>query len=225
MGLGNSSHAIYLSIVDGKISRRYKTAMEGITTSRTTNRGKLVHEQYFDHISGFIVGLEKKTHPEFGEFININIIDGDERFQLQTNIDGGYGRAFLKLLPNIDFSKRTTIIPSMKMEEEKKKVTMFVNQQGVSGALKHFFTFENKKGMPDGVKTRYKGKDVYDYTDQINFLWGFYETNIKNKLKGLDSSFPSDKAIAAAGAGKATDKADNSAGSVSDAQYEDDLPF
>lgn len=223
MGLGNSSHAVYLSIVDGKIARRFKTAMEGLTTQRTTGTGKVVHEQFFDHLSGFITNIEKKTHKEFGDFINITVVDGEDRFQVQTNIDGGYGRAFLKMLPNIDFGLRTTIIPSMKMEEDKKKVTMFVTQKGVTGAVKHFFTFENAKGMPPGVKTRYKGKEVYDYTDQINFLWEFFEQRIKPTMNMAAKKLPDQPQDKPA---DATTKANNGVFSQSDAQYEeDDLPF
>lgn len=220
MGLGNSQHAIYLNIVDGKIARRYKVAMEGITKTRQTSTGKLVHEQFFDHVSGYITNIGQKEHKEYGIFLEIEIVDGEERFILQTQIDGGYGRAFLKLLPNVDFSLRTTLIPSMKVEDDKKKVTLFITQKGVSGAVKHFFTFENNKGMPPGNKTRYKGKDVFDYTDQIEFLWKFFETNVRPKMKGSAQKLNNqaqDK--------PADTRIDKSALTVSDAEMEDDLPF
>lgn len=223
MGLGNSQHAVYLQIVDGKIARRYKVEMPGLTKARTNSVGKIIHEQFFDHLSGYIADIQRQPNkdPKFGDSLVITIVDGEDRYLLQTMIDSGYARAFLRLLPNVDFSKRTTLIPSMKLEDGgHKKVTLFVTQQGVSGGLKHHFTFNDPKGMPPAKEREWKGKTEYDYTAQIKFLFDYFEQNLRPKLKGTSATLqdiPQNK--------PANATPDKSSLSISDADYDDDLPF
>lgn len=223
MGLGNSSRATYINIVDGKLARRYKVEIAGKTKSRTTSTGKLVHEEFFDHVSGFIQDVQKipNKDPKFGDQLIIIMVDGEERYILQTHVDGGYGRAFMKLLPNVDFSKRTTIIPSMKIEDGgHKKVTMFIQQQGVATALKHYFTFNDPKGMPPATSREWKGKTEYDYTAQINFLFEYFEKNLRPKLVGAAAALPSTPQSTPA---DGTVKKETF---ITDIEYEaDDLPF
>lgn len=217
MGLGNSSRKNYLSIVDGKIAKRFKDSIPGTTTTRTTNTGKVINEQYFDYVSGFITDIRKTTHETFGEFLCIDLVDGEDSYTLQCNFDSGYSTAFFKTLPNVDFSKRTTIIPSMKMENDKKKVTVFINQG--EKALKHAYTKDNPNGMPPMVKVTFKGKDQWDNTELMNFFLETLEKVIRpriNKAAGNLNLQPQDKPA------DARPKIETSG---LDDQYVDDLPF
>lgn len=223
MGLGNSTRATYVSIVDGKIARRYKVGIPGITKERTNSEGRIVHEQFFDHVSGYITDIQKvaNKNPKYGDQLVVSMIDGEERFILSMHIDGGYGRAFLKILPNIDFTKRTTVIPQMKVVDGQKKITIFITQQGISGALKHFFTANESKGMPTATSREWKGKTEWDYTKQIEFLLMFFEKNIRANMMQASGILPDKPQNVPA---DATVK--NSALSISDAEFEDDdLPF
>lgn len=194
MGLGNSTRGIYLGINDGKITRRYQTAMPGITKTRTTNTGKIIHEESFDHLSGFIKSIDivppKEEYKQYGDSVVIKMVDGDENFTLQFQKGSGYAVAFFKVMMNIDFAKRTTIIPSMKMEGDKKKVTIFITQQGVTGALKHFFTKDDPKGMPPLAKVRFKGEDQWDDTDMMIFFAKVLSEKIKPKLAAVSNILP-----------------------------------
>jgi hypothetical protein len=224
MGLGNSTHAIYLQIVNGKIARRYKAPVPGITTDRKTTTGNIIHEQYFDHVSGFINTI--KIHPpkvgfeKFGHTLEIGIVDGDDQFVLQTQRDGGYAVAFFKMLPNLDFSKRTTIIPSMKMENEKKKVTIFINQGG-SGAVKHAFTKDNPGDMPPLKKVMLRGEEQWDNFDQMEFFTDMLNKKILPRL--LQASSKLNLASADVPADNVT-PAKTVTLNASDIEYED-LPF
>lgn len=224
MGLGNSTRSIYLQIVDGKIARRRQAPIDGVTKTRQTSTGKLVHEELFDHVSGYIKDIKilppKAGFEKFGDTLSFDIVDGDESYILQTQKDGGYSTAFFRMMMNIDFTKRTTIIPSMKMENEKKKVTMFINQAGVTGAIKHFFTKDNPQGMPGLVKVVIRGKEEWDNTDMMKFFIRVLNEKVMPKLHAaakLLPDLPAEK--------KADETVDKSALSISDAEMEDDLPF
>lgn len=227
MGLGNSTHAIYLQIVDGKIARRRPAPIAGVTKERQTSTGKIVYEEIFDHVSGFITDIQivpaKQGFEKFGDSLVVKIVDGEESFMLQMQKDGGYATTLFRILPNIDFAKRTTIIPNMKMDGEKKKVTLFVNQAGVTGSIKHYFTKDNPNGMPGLVKVTIRGKEEWDNTDMMKFFTDILNNKIIPKIHNAAKSLPS---LPGKMADETADKkVDNSALSVTDAEYVDDLPF
>ncbi len=217
MGLGNSSHSIFVGIMDGKIVRRHQIATEGVTKTRTTKTGKVVHEEHFDHISGFITDIGKKSHETFGDFLVISIVDGEQRFSLEFNIDSGYATAFFKILPNMDFAKRTTIIPSMKIVDDKKKVTIFINQS--EKALKHYFTKDDPKGLPQMVKMTVKNKEIWDNTEQMKFFMKMLDKALPKIHEAAKKFNVTPIAIPA----DATVKPD--ADDINSADYVDDLPF
>lgn len=217
MGLGNSSHAIFVGIMDGKIVRRHQAATEGVTKSRTTKTGKLVHEEHFDHLSGFITDVTKKSHETFGDFLVISMVDGEQKFSLEFNIDSGYATAFFKIMPNMDFTKRTSIIPSMKVVDDKKKVTIFINQG--EKALKHYFTKDDPKGLPEMKKMIVKNKEVWDNTDQMKFFMKMLEKALP-KIHDAARKFSSTPILIPADA-TVKPEPDN----INNDDYMDDLPF
>jgi hypothetical protein len=170
MGLEHNTRTIFLSIGDGKITRRVKEPT-GSSKQRTTKEGKVVNEEIYDAVTGIITDIKVTTHDKYGKFWNV---------YLQMNYSGGYSSAFLKALPNVDLSARVKLIPSMKVVDGKKKVTLFINQHGK--ALKHFYTKENPNGLPQMVKTKFKGQEVWDDTDMMQFLEAMVNTNIIPKL-------------------------------------------
>lgn len=179
MGLENNSFTIYLSIGDGKITRRMKEPSAN-SKQRTTKEGKVVNEEIYDAISGHIIDIKVTTHQQYGKFWNIMLQDGEDVFCLQTNYSGSYASAFLKQLPNVDLSQRVRIIPSMKVKDGKKKPTLFINQHGKS--LKHYYTKDEPNGLPQMVKTRFKGEDHWDDGDMMQFLEKMVNETILPKL-------------------------------------------
>lgn len=170
MGFGNNTQSIYTSIMDGKIVRRHKEPNAN-TKTRQNKNGVTVHEEFHDHFSGFIKDITIHDHEIAGKvqkFLNIHMVDGDLSVVIQTQLDGGYATAFFKILPNIDFSKRTTIIPKMSMDGDKKRTTIFVNQG--KDALKHYHTRDNPNGLPQAKQVRFQGEDKWDYFDQLEFF-------------------------------------------------------
>ena len=56
MALGNSNSAIYLSVSDGKIVRRFKEPTAQ-SKARTNKMGNTVHEESYDYVEGMITGI------------------------------------------------------------------------------------------------------------------------------------------------------------------------
>lgn len=195
MALENSNKAVYLSIGDGKITKRVK---QPTTTSvtRQTKEGKIIHEEVYDAVSGRITDIRVQDHPTYGKFWNVVLQDGEDQYILQMNYSGGYASAFLKTLPNADLSQPVRIVPSLKMEGDKKKVTMFINQGG--NALKHAYTKDNPNGLPKLAKVKIKGKETWDDSDMMEFLENMVNTTILPKLKA--ASKPAQAAAVPAGA-------------------------
>lgn len=187
MGLENNNSALFLSIGDGKITKRVKQPTEKSQT-RTTKQGNVIHEEIYDAVVGSLVDIKVHEHKDWGKFWNIYLQDGNDTFCLQMNYSGGYASAFLKTLPNIDLTQRVRLIPSMRMENNKKKVTLFVTQNGVP--IKHYYTKDNQNGLPPMEKKKIKGKETWDDSDMMEFLENMVNNNIVPKLKKMGKAAP-----------------------------------
>jgi len=199
MALEKNNNATFLSIGDGKITKRVKQPTD-ISQSRTLKNGNTIHEEIYDGVSGIITGIKTHEHPSFGKFWNVTIQDGEESYILQMNYSGGYASAFLKALPNVDLSKRVRFSPSMKIEGDKKKVTLFLNQDG--HALKHFYTKDNPNGLPQMVQIKVKGKLQWDDSAMMDFL---EKMVVKDILPKLSKSSVPEPAMA----GEASEESDD----------------
>jgi len=180
MGLGTSSNTTFLSIGDGKITRRVKSPTTK-SRERTLKNGNTIHEEIYDYIEGFITDIKVYQHEQYGKFWNVYMTDDTgETYCLQMNYSGGYSSAFLKILPNVDIKEKVKISPTMKVIDGKKKVGLFINQDG--HALKHFYTKDNPNDLPQMRKVRVKGQDVWDDTDMMEFLESMVKTDIIPKI-------------------------------------------
>lgn len=205
MGAIEQSNAIYLSIADGKISRRVQKPTDK-SVERVTKQGKLVHEEFYKGWKGKITDIKVKDHPEFGKFWNVTFTDEDGDAIIQMNYSSGYAAAFLKTLPNVDFSSEVVFTPNMKMEGDKKKTTVFLSQHGTP--LKHAFTKDEPNGLPQLRQIKVKGKMTWDDSDLMAFLEEMVNKDILPQLKGAKKAAP----VAAGG----TNNAD---------EPEEELPF
>lgn len=167
MGAIQQNNAIYLSIADGKLSRRMMNPTE-TSVQRTTKDGRVVNEELYKGWQGKITAIHVRTHAEYGKFWNVTLTDKDGDAIIQMKYSSGYASAFLKTLPNINLADEITFTPFMKIENEKKKTTVFISQYGQT--LKHYFNKENPHNLPQMQKVRIKGETVWDDTDMMEFL-------------------------------------------------------
>lgn len=175
-----SNSAIYLGVSEGKFVRRHKTANER-TTERINKNGKVVYEEFIKGVTGYIVGIKTKEN-EYGKFWVVEMKDGDENYIIEFNYSGGVATAFLKTLPNVDFDQPVSLIPNMKIDGDKKKTGMFISQNGNS--LKWFWNKDNPGDLPPLEKKKVKGKEVWDDSEQAEYLEKYINDNILPKIYG-----------------------------------------
>lgn len=179
MGAIDSSNAIFLTIADGKISRRFLQPTDK-TVERTNKNGKIVFEEFYKGWKGRITDIAVRDHPEYGKKWNITLSDNEGDAILQMNYSSGYSAAFLKALPNVDLNSDVIITPKMTIEGDKKKTSVFINQHGV--ALKWAFTKDSPNGLPELKQIKVKGKITWDDSDIMEFLEKMVKETIVPKL-------------------------------------------
>ena len=167
--------AIFLSITNGKLVRRVDLGTEG-AVERTNKNGKQVAELFYTTLTGHIKDLNIKEN-EYGKFLLVIVHDvqTNKKCTLEMNFSSGYTTTFLKALPNVDLNQNVEISPALIIDGDKKKSVIFLKQAGAP--IKHYYTKDNPKGMPDMVKVKVKGKEQWDDTDRIEWLY--------NQAKGL----------------------------------------
>ena len=192
MGLENTTKLIYLNISAGKICRRVGQPTEN-SISRTNKNSMLVHEEYYDRITGIIRDIRTRTHEEYGKSWELCIEDNGHLYALQFKYASGYANGFLRAIKNADLTKQLTLIPHSKEENGKLKNTLFIHQLG--RVLKHYYTKENPNGIPILKKVKVKGVEEWDSTEIMEFLENMIHTDIKPLLVGNISkkTFPETK--------------------------------
>lgn len=180
MATGQTTHAAYYSISNGKICQSFKTMVEG-AIERTTKTGKKTFEKFYDYIDGIITNIETREN-EYGKSWILSLLDEETGHTqiLQFNYSSGYASAFLKALPNVDLSSKMKITPKLTVEGDKKKTTVFINQHG--HACKWAFTKDNPNGLPELKQIKVKGKVTWDDSDVMEFLENIVKTSILPKL-------------------------------------------
>jgi predicted DNA-binding transcriptional regulator AlpA len=166
MGAIQQTSAIYLSIMDGKIVRRFQSPTAQ-SKERVTKEGKLVHEEIYKGWTGRITNV-KTRESDYGKDWQVYLQDEDGTAILSMRYSSGYASAFLKALPNVDLSREVTITPHIKIEGDKKRTGIFLNQDGKS--VKWFYTKETTNGLPPLEQIKVKGVATWDDSKMMEFL-------------------------------------------------------
>jgi len=182
MALGNSNTAIYLSVSDGKIVRRFKEPTAQ-SKARTNKMGNTVHEESYDYVEGMITGITVRDS-DYGKFWCVNIQDGADAYILQFQYSGGNANSFLKSIPNADLRKPIRIRPAVEIDGDKKRSKLFLVQD--DKALRWFWTKENPGQMPNLKKIKIKGVEQWDDSDMMEYLESYVKEHITPKLGGGD---------------------------------------
>lgn len=165
------NNSTYYSVSDGRICTQHKQPVPG-SIERVNKNGKVVHETFHSALKGRITKITTKDS-DYGKFWNVEL-NGNEILQFQYS--SGYANGFLRTLPNVDLSKEVVLAPKLTIEGDKKKGTIFINQDGK--ALKWFYTKEDPQDLPPLKKIKIKGKETWDSSDQMEFL----ESMVKEKI-------------------------------------------
>lgn len=179
MGAINNSTAIYLSISDGKICRRVQSPTE-TSKQRTTKDGRVVNEEHYNGWMGKIINIQTRES-EYGKEWQVEINDGTSTVILSFKYSSGYAASFLKALPNVDFTKQVTLTPKVTVDGDKKRTTLFLNQNG--SAIKWAYTKDNPNGCPGLKQIKVKGQTTWDDSDMMEFLENMVNNEILPQIK------------------------------------------
>jgi len=207
MGLNNNqsnnSNKIYLNIVGGKITRRYKehqpeengkpvTFEREIKDKKTGEVIKTVIERSYDSIDGTLQSASIDSSGSFGAMLVFNMIDNGEEFTLSLPLDSSYGRAILLRVPNIDPNKAIEFSPfnfesdtEMKDGKPKKIVGCNIFQKDCGwdkDKIPAKWTKDNPGSLPQWVRSETTGK--WDSTAQLEFL-GKHFLQWASKIGGI----------------------------------------
>jgi hypothetical protein len=170
MGLGNSNEGgkKFVTIVGGKWTLRVPEGTPGAVVrvlEKGPNAGKEIHELYYDHIDGELVGGIIKQG-QFGTDICIDLKDG-ETYTVQIPMESQYFSQFAKMVPNIDPTKPLYL--GLGYDKERGKNFLYGKQNGET--VHSAYTKDNPNGMPPPVEKMVKGVKKWDFEAQENFLY------------------------------------------------------
>lgn len=180
MGLENRGEGgNFITILGGKFCQRVPKGTEG-AVERVNKLSKTVYEKFYDSFTAKLVGIRTQESTQYGKSWLFDFQDGAEIYHLQLSYSNSFATAFLKMLPNVDLSQEMKVSPSVKMEGDKQKSSLFINQGGVP--IKHAYTKDVPNGMPDMEQVTVKGSLVWDDTKRLVFLQNMVDTLIIPKL-------------------------------------------
>lgn len=189
MGLEtNTSSRVFLSISDGKIAQRFNEEVPDSVPCTNKDGSKTWFEKRFSAVSGFIQDIQKRE-TDWGARLSILIEDKGELFQLEMPWSSRYSSGFFLCMPNIDFRKKVTFSPWMKIVDGEKKTNLYINQEidGKLESVKWYWTKDDPKGLPPMVQLTVKGEKVWDDTERQVFFENYIEKNVRPVLMTIKS--------------------------------------
>lgn len=178
MGFQNREGGKYFTILGGKFCIRVQEGTPG-SVARVNKMEKTVHEIFKDSFTGKLINIRTRDG-SYGKSWEFDFKDAEEVYTLQLSFSNSYATNLLKILPNADLTKEMKIQPSEKIEDGKKKSSLFISQDGVT--LKHAYTKDNPNGMPPMEQVTVKGQQVWDDSKRLVFLEEMVKSTILPKL-------------------------------------------
>jgi hypothetical protein len=173
---GTSNYAKILTIVQSQFTQRLSDGEEpaegAVVSTRVLekgpNAGKEVREIRASELTPSIITGAEFQETDYGNNLILKLVDeSEDSFNLQIPIDSRFFAEFAKRIPNINLEKMVEFkIAKSKLDG---KPYLFVSQDGE--AVKFAFTKDNPGDMPQPVKKTVKGKVVWDWEEQENFLY------------------------------------------------------
>lgn len=164
---------VYLSIFGGKLAM--KTNAENPNGLKRLNKnGVTVFEEFFTGVKGMIKQVAI-SDTQYGKELIISVVNGETTFVIQTSTSGGYSFGFLSRLPNVDFTQPVEIKPFDLIDKatNKKKNLLVVYQEGKGyekNKVPSAFTKDEPNGLPQMKKIMFKGAEVWDDTERVEFF-------------------------------------------------------
>ncbi len=174
MGLTNTSNRTskIVTIVRGKFTIRLPEGVDDEkaverTLEKGANAGKVIKELQYTGMEGKIQSAYV-DESDFGtNFVTDMEDDEGARFKLQIPVDSQFFGQYAKRMPNIDKDK--PLFLGLGYDRERERHFLYAKQGDDKVSMK--FTKDNPNGMPSPVQKEVKGKKVWDWEEQENFLY------------------------------------------------------
>jgi hypothetical protein len=191
MGLTNTSSVTskIVTIVKGKFTIRLAddtdnpNAVERELT-KGVNAGKKVKELHYTGLEGTIDNCYIDESDFGANFITELVDDEGSRFKLQMTLDSKFFSEYAKRMPNIDITK--PVFLGLGYDRENDRNFLYIKQDNDKVLMA--YTKDNPNGLPQPTKKTVKGKEIWDWEEQENFL---YEValDFASKLETSDIPF------------------------------------
>ena len=174
MGLtnGTSNNSKIVTIVKGKFTIRLPegtdepNAVER-TLEKGANAGKVVKELQYTGIEGTIERCYVDESEYGANFVTELVDDENARFKLQIPLDSQFFGQYAKRMPNIDTTQ--PLFLGLGYDRERERNFLYARQG--ENKVGMAYTKENPNGLPEPTKKTVKGKEVWDWEEQENFLY------------------------------------------------------
>lgn len=169
----------WFQIYNGQIAKRVDSPGERVvehTIQKGPKAGQKIYYRVYDGMSGHIVDMAVwRKEGDYGlmEKLNLYLKIKDKEGVihepvLSMNFKSRQAASFLKIAPNIDFSKRVEIRCWQSIKNDKKENALIVKQNGQN--VKMFYTKANPGHLPQGKQIMFQGKPMWDFHEQNQFL-------------------------------------------------------
>ena len=185
-----SSNRDYYSIVGGDIVRRFKehqkdkagnviTEARDIIDKKTQKVVKTVIEMHYDSLDGLLTDAFIKSHDQYGDSIELVMIDDGREMQLSIPFKTSYGRSFLYRMPNIDVSSHIELSPYNFEDKDKpgrtiSGITVWQKDRldlWEKGKVDPFWTKDKPGKLPPMEQVPDGSKMKWDSTKRDNYLY------------------------------------------------------
>jgi hypothetical protein len=166
----------FLKVVNGKLTQALKEKTE-TSIERTNSENKIVHENRFGGLQGWICGITLDEEGSFGTQLKIDVTEKGENYQIQIPLKSGFAYDFLSRVEGVDFSKHVVLntykIPR-EDNKEKFNYVFTIKQEGVKVAKRYTKEFPN--GLPQASEKKVGKKTEWDFTEITNFYYKIAES-------------------------------------------------
>ena len=191
MGLNNSSHEqkTFLSIVGGKLAKRVAEGTTGAVEREIENDNgkKTIWELLYSDLDAKIESLEVKEGGKYGDSLEINCVDGMDKFTISLNITSREAKGFMNCLPNIVLNDYVKIEPYnyVRKKDNRKMIGLGVKQNNKN--VPYFYTAEN--GLPSVPEGQEVDKDEFKILMQQQVIF------LKKKTKAYIAEMFANKVV------------------------------
>ena len=176
----------YLNVFKGRFTEKRKEATTE-TVERINAKGDKVHELRFKSLQGWINKIFV-TSGDFGNHINIDLIDKNGTSRIQLPVGSGYARNLILRLQNVDFKEMVDIRPAEienadANDETKVYINEYMNIYQNNVLVKE--CTETKKALPKPVKGKDGRKTTWSFVDLNNKVIELAEELGEQKIKPI----------------------------------------